>query len=48
MVIGLTLAINIHRIIRYLETKIKLGNEQMKAFREQEKSLEQPLDSFFA
>ncbi|MFZ3151066.1 MAG: transposase [Anaerolineaceae bacterium] len=47
MVIGSAMITNVRRIQRYLESKTKLENEQMKAQREQECSQEQPAVSFF-
>ena len=48
MVIGSAMTTNVRRIQCYLEARIKLENEQMKAQKEQECSQEQPLVSFFA
>jgi Transposase DDE domain/Transposase domain (DUF772) len=47
MVIGSAMTTNVRRIQRYLEAKIRLENEQLKAQKEQECSLEQPSVSFF-
>jgi hypothetical protein len=48
MVIGSALVSNVRRIQRYLEAKIKLGNEQMNALKGQERPPEQSPVSFFA
>lgn len=48
MMIGSAMITNVRRIQRYLQTKTKLENEQMKAQREQECSQEQLSVSFFA
>jgi len=47
MVIGSAMTMNVRRIQRYLEARIKRENEQKKAQKEQECSQEQPSVSFF-
>ena len=47
MVIGSALASNVRRIQRYLDARIKLENEQMKALIEQELSQDKSSNSFF-
>ena len=47
MVIGSAMVSNVRRIQRYLEARIKLENEKMKAIIEQERSRDKPSTSFF-